>query len=97
MAINILLMEYDSLIVCPPSKYAIVMKDGMQGIYDMALGQNVTEMEFRRILFSRSEETEEGLKSSWFYTKKESQFGILCVYEDDNSIMALWMDDSEEK
>ena len=33
MAINILLMEYDSLIVCPPSKYAIVMKDGMQGIY----------------------------------------------------------------
>ena len=34
MAINILLMEYDSLIVCPPSKYAIVMKDGMQGIYD---------------------------------------------------------------
>ena len=91
------LMECDSLIVCPPSKYAIVMKDGMQGIYDMALGQNVTEMEFRRILFSRSEETEEGLKSAWFYTKKESQFGILCVYEDDNSIMALWMDDSEEK
>lgn len=90
------LIECDSLRVCPPSKYAIVMKDGMQGIYDMALGQNVTEMEFREILFSRSEETEEGLKSAWFYTEKESLFGILCVYEDDNSIMALWMDDPDE-
>lgn len=91
------LIECDRVMVCPPSKYAIVTKDGMQGIYDMALGQNVTEIEFREIVFSRSEETEDGLKSAWFYTKKEHQFGILCVYEDGNSIMAIWMDDSDEE
>lgn len=90
------LNECDGIHVCPPSKYAIVTKNGMQGVYDMTLGQTITDLEYQEIIFSRVEETEEGTKTCWFYVKKDHQFGIHCVYENDNSIMSIWMSDSDE-
>lgn len=91
------LSECDGISVCPPSKYAIITKDGIQSIYDMKLGQNITDFEYQEIIFSRVEETGNGIKTCWFYVKKDHQFGIHCVYENDNSIMSIWMDDSDEE
>ena len=89
------LSECDGVDICENLKYAIVTKEGKKGIYNMMLGKNVTEIEFQEVRFSRSEETDDGLSSSLFFVKKEKQRGILCVFEDDDSVMAIWMDDSE--
>lgn len=90
------LSECDGVEVCKNPKYTIVIKDGKKGIYDMVLGKNVTEIEFQEVVFSRSEEIADEIPSSWFFVRREKQKGILCVYEDDDSVMTLWMDDSDE-
>lgn len=84
------LCNCDGVAVCENLKYAIVTKDGKKGIYDMMLGKNVTEIEFQEITFLCSEDMDDGSSSSWFLVKRENQTGIFCVFEDDNSVMAIW-------
>lgn len=90
------LKEYDWVDICYNPKYAIVTKDGKQGIYDMILHENVTEIEYREIGYSRAGEPADSIHSNWFYARKGVKRGIVCVFEDDNSTMSIWMDDPDE-
>lgn len=90
------LSECEWVDICYNPKYAIVTKDGKQGIYDMILHKNVTEIEFREIGYSRAGETVDSVQSDWFYARKGIKRGIVCVFENDNSIMSIWMDDPDE-
>lgn len=91
--------EHDFVDLCSNPKYAVVTKDGKQGIYDMILHQNLTEIEFDELVFFRRAEAEEDadIVMNMFYAKKGSQKGILSVCESDNSIFSIWMDESEDK
>lgn len=91
--------EHDWADLCANPKYAIVSKGGKQGIYDMFLHQNITDIEFDEVGFFRKSESEEDDKIiiSMFYAKKDNQTGILAVCENDNSIFSIWMDESEDK
>ena len=88
--------ECDWVDFCGNPRYAIVTKDGKQGIYDMERYQNITEIEFRNISYSRTEENADSTMTDWFYAKKGIKRGIVCVFEEDNSIMSIWMDDPDE-
>ena len=88
--------DFDWVDICYNPKYAIVTKDGKRGIYDMMLNKNVTEIEFRELGYSRAGETVDSIQSSWFFAKRGCQQGIMCVFEHDNSIMSIWMDDPDE-
>ena len=90
------LKECEWVDICYNSRYAIVTKDGKQGIYDMMLHQNVTEIEYREIGYSRAGESVDSIQSDWFYARKGIKRGIVCVFENDNSIMSIWMDDPDE-
>lgn len=90
------LSECEWVDICYNPKYAIVTKDGKQGIYDMILHKNVTEIEFREIGYSRAGEPVDSIQSDWFYARKGIKRGIVCVFENDNSIMSIWMDDPDE-
>ena len=91
--------EHDFVDLCSNPRYAVVTKDGKQGIYDMILHQNLTEIEFDELGFFRRTEAEEDadIVMNMFYAKKDRQTGILSVCENDNSIFSIWMDDSEDK
>lgn len=90
------LSECEWVDICYNPKYAIVTKNGKQGIYDMILHENVTEIEFREIGYSRAGETVDSIQSDWFYATKGIKRGIVCVFENDNSTMSIWMDDPDE-
>ena len=90
------LKECEWVEICYNPKYAIVTKNGKQGIYDMMLHQNVTEIEFREIGYSRAGEAVDSIQSDWFYAKKGIKRGIVCVFENDNSTMSIWMNDPDE-
>ena len=88
--------EFDQVDICGNSKYAIVTRDGKQGIYDMALDDYVTEIEYRELGFSRQTEVEDGAVINVFYAKKGIKRGIISVSESNNSVMSIWMDDPDE-
>lgn len=90
------LKECEWVDICYNPRYAIVTKDGKQGIYDMMLHKNITEIEFREIGYSRAGEAVDSIQSDWFYARKGIKRGIVCVFENDNSIMSVWMDDPDE-
>ena len=90
------LKECEWVDICDNPKYAIVAKDGRKGIYDMERHQNVTEIEFRNIYYSRTDENEDSTLIDWFVVKKGIKKGILCVFEENNDIMSIWMDDPDE-
>ena len=48
--------EHDWVDLCANPKYAVVTKGGKQGIYDMILHQNITEIEFDELGFYRQRE-----------------------------------------
>jgi hypothetical protein len=88
--------DFDWVDICNNPKYAIVTKNGKKGIYDMMLNRNITEIEYRVLGYSRPGETVDSIQSSWFFAKRGCQQGIMCVFEHDNSIMSIWMDDPDE-
>lgn len=91
------LSECDWVDFCDNPKYAIVVKDGKKGVYDLILQKNITPIEYREIDYMRQEISEEdSLVSSWFFAKKGIMKGILCVFEHDNSTMGIWMEDPDE-
>lgn len=88
--------DFDWVDICNNPKYAIVTKDGKKGIYDMMLNRNITEIEYRELGYSREGVTVDSISSSWFFAKKGCKQGIMCVFENNNSIMSIWMDDPDE-
>lgn len=54
------LNEMDRLEICDKlPKYAIVTKEGKQGVYDMMQHRNITEIVYRQIGFSHQTESED--------------------------------------
>lgn len=91
------LKECDWVDICIGNpRYAIVTKERKQGIYDLEQHKAVTDVEFRKVGFSRRTEGEDSTCISWFYAKKGIKQAIMGVFETDNSVFAIWGDDPEE-
>ena len=90
------LKECDWVDICSNPKYAIVTRNGKKGIYDMILKRNITEIEYRDLGYSGTNDTEDENSTTMFFAKKGIQFGILGVASSNNSVFGLWMDDSDE-
>ena len=56
----------------------------------------ITEIEFREIGYSKMNEPEDSTDMTLFFAKKGIKHGILGVSGNDNSVMAIWMDDPAE-
>lgn len=87
--------ECDWVEICENPKYAIVTKDGRQGIYDMEFHKNITEIEYKLVGYT-SQHFLDSITVSTFYAKQGIKHGIMEVFENDNSILSLWADDPEE-
>lgn len=90
------LEEFDDVNICFNPKYAIVTKDGKQGIYDVMLHEKVTDVEFREIVYAKESVAEDSIKSNVFYAKKGIRLGMVFVSENDNSVASIWIDDPDE-
>ena len=90
------LRECDWVDICSNPKYAIVTRNGNKGVYDMILKRNITEIEYRDLGYSGTNDTEDENSTTMFFAKKGIQFGILGVASSNNSVFGLWMDDSDE-
>lgn len=80
---------------CSIAKFAIVTKDGKQGIYDLEKHENVTEFGFDVAGFSRHYVSDEGLEVFYFYIKKGMECGTIGVVGDDNQTVGVWMENPE--
>lgn len=90
------LKEYEWVDICYNPKYAIVSKDGRKGIYDMILHENITEIEYRDLGFSKQTVAEDSAYISMFYATKGIKRGIVSIYEPTNNVVSIWMDDPDE-
>ena len=91
------LKEYDRVDICFGNpKYAIVIKDGKKGIFDLMLHQEVTPVEFREVGFCRQDIMEDSLCFNIFYATEGIKRGILSVDESTNNVVSIWMDDPNE-
>ena len=90
------LKEYEWVDICYNPKYAIVTKDGKNGIYDMELHRNITEIIYRDLGFSKQTMAEDSAYISLFYGTMGIKRGIISVYEPDNNVVSIWMDDPDE-
>jgi len=82
--------------ICYNPKYAIVTKDGKNGIYDMELHRNITEIIYRDLGFSKQIMAEDSAYISLFYGTMGIKRGIISIYEPDNNVVSIWMDDPDE-
>ena len=90
------LKEFDWVDICENPRYAIVTKDGKNGIYDMELHRNITEIVYRDLGFSKQIMTEDSAYISLFYGTMGIKRGIISVYEPSNNVVSIWMDDPDE-
>ena len=90
------LKEYELVDICYNPKYAIVTKDGKNGIYDMELHRNITEIVYRDLGFSKQTVAEDSAYISLFYATMGIKRGIISVYEPSNNVVSIWMDDPDE-
>ena len=90
------LKEYEWVEICYNPKYAIVTKDGKNGIYDMELHRNITEIIYRDLGFSKQTLAEDSAYISLFYGTMGIKRGIISVYEPSNNVVSIWMDDPDE-
>lgn len=88
--------EFDRVDFCHTPQYVIVTKNGRKGIYDMYLHQNITELEYRELRFTKLENEGDSLESCWFYGKKGYQRVIISVFTEDNTIFSIWANDPGE-
>ncbi len=90
------LKEYEWVEICYNPKYAIVTKDGKNGIYDMELHRNITKIIYRDLGFSKQTMAEDSAYISLFYGTMGIKCGIISVYEPSNNVVSIWMDDPDE-
>lgn len=88
------LKECDQVNICEENpKYAIVVKNGKSGIYDMILRKNITEIAFDIITYQQQKVLENGNVTSLFYVAEGSKRGKLSVDETTNTTMYVWTED----
>ncbi len=84
------LEQCEKIDTCSIKKFAIVMKDGKYGIYDLRKHENVTEIEFDMARFSRHYVSEEGIEVSYFYVEKRPDRGTIAVVGEQNQTVGVW-------
>ena len=90
------LKEYEWVDICYNPKYAIVTKNNKKGIYDLELHRNVTEVVYRDLWFTKQTVAEDSAYISLFCATMGIKRGIISLYEPDNNVVSIWMDDPDE-
>ena len=86
------LEQCEQIDTCSITKFAIVTKDGKQGIYDLEKHENVTEIDFDVAGFSRRYVSEDGIEVLYFYVEKGIERGIIGVTGENNQTIGIWHD-----
>ena len=86
------LEQCEQIDTCSITKFAIVTKDGKQGIYDLEKHENVTEIDFDVAGFSRRYVSEDGIEVFYFYVEKGIERGIIGVTGENNQTVGIWHD-----
>lgn len=89
------LEQCEQIDTCSITKFAIVTKDGKLGIYDLEKHENVTEIDFDVVGFSRRYVSEDGIEVFYFYVEKGIERGTIGVVGENNQTVGVWMDNSE--
>ena len=77
------------------ARYAVVHDwNGLCGIYNLEKHENITELEYRQLNFSRIMNLEDGNQATVFYGKKGTREGTVAVDPDDK-VMELTQEDDE--
>lgn len=80
---------------CEEKRYAIVLKDAKCGIYDLQRHENVTDIKYDDLAFSRRQVAEDGTEIFYFYAEKGIEQGLIGVYGENNQTLGMWQDNPE--
>ena len=80
---------------CEEKRFAIVLKDAKCGIYDLQRHENVTNIEYDDLSFSRRHIAEDNTEIFYFYAEKGIEQGIIGVYGNNNQTLGIWHDNPE--
>lgn len=80
---------------CEEKRFAIVLKDAKCGIYDLQRHENVTNIEYDVLSFSRRQIAEGNTEIFYFYAEKGIEQGIIGVYGNNNQTLGIWHDNPE--
>ena len=87
--------KYEYVDTCTTS-YAVVHDwNGRCGIYDLEKKENITELEYRNLFFSKMMELDDGSQETVFYGYKGHREGIVSVAPS-GDILAITMPDKEQ-
>ena len=89
------LEQCEQIDTCKVTKFAIVSKDGKQGIYDLEKHENVTEINLDVAGFSRRYVSEDGIEVFYFYVEKGVERGTIGVVGENNQTVGVWVDNPE--
>lgn len=89
------LEQCEHIDTCSIAKFAIVTKDGKQGIYDLDKHENVTEIDFDVADLFRRYVSEEGVEVFYFYVERGIERGTIGVVGENNHTVSVWMDNPE--
>lgn len=84
--------KYEYVDTCT-TRYAVVHDwNGRCGIYDLEKKENITELEYRALYFSRMMELEDGNQATVFYGYKGHQEGIVSVTPSGGAVAVMMLD-----
>ncbi len=80
---------------CEEKRFAIVLKDAKCGIYDLQRHENVTNIKYDDLSFSRRHIADDNTEIFYFYAEKGIEQGIIGVYGNNNQTLGIWHDNPE--
>lgn len=80
---------------CEEKRYAIVLKNAKCGIYDLQRHENVTNIKYDDLAFSRRHIAEDNSEIFYFYAEKGIMQGLIGVYGENNQTLGMWQDNPE--
>lgn len=80
---------------CENKRFAIVLKDAKCGIYDLTRHENVTNIEYDDLSFSRLYIADDKTEIFYFYAEKGIEQGVIGVYGNNNQMLGIWHDNPE--
>lgn len=87
--------KYEYVDTCT-TRYAVVHDwNGRCGIYDLEKKENITELEYRNLYFSRMMDLDDGSQATVFYGYKGHREGIVSV-SPSGDVLAITMPDKEQ-
>lgn len=87
--------KYEYVDTCT-ARYAIVHDwNGRCGIYDLEKKENITELEYRTLYFSRMMDLEDGNQATVFYGYKGHSEGMVSVASSGDAVAIMMLDNEE--